>query len=96
MQVISLNDGSNVVIGSMYDAAEIIETEISYELANYIKSILWEQNELGEYISDLEAQNMQLKNAMKEYENKDLWNKEYFKYLIEIGKDGMNYGRNQK
>ena len=87
MQVISLNDGSNVVIGSMYDAAEIIETKISYELAKYIKSILWEQNELDEYISDLEAQNMKLKNAMKEYENKDLWNEEYFKYLIDIGKD---------
>ena len=87
MQVISLNNGSNVVIGSMYDAAEIIETKLSYELAKYIKSILWEQNELDEYISDLEAQNMQLKNAMKEYENKDLWNEEYFKYLIDIGKD---------
>lgn len=87
MQVISLNDGSNVVIGSMYDASEIIETKLSYELAKYIKGILWDQNELDEYISDLEIQNMKLKNTMQEYENKDLWNEEYLKYLIEIGKD---------
>lgn len=85
MQVISLNDGNNVVIGSMYDVIEIIETKLSYELAKYIKNILWDQNELDEYISDLEIQNMKLKNTMQEYENKDLRNEEYFKYLI--GKD---------
>lgn len=71
----------------MYDAAEVVAAKISYELAKYIKGILWDQNELDEYISDLEIQNMKLKNTMQEYENKDLWNEEYFKYLIEIGKD---------
>ena len=84
MQVISLNDGSNIVIGSMYDAAEIIETKLSYELAKYIKGILWNQNELDEYISDLEAQNMKFKNTMQEYENKNLWDEEYYKYLIKV------------
>lgn len=91
MQVISLNDESNVVIGSMYDALEIIETKISYELAEYIKRILCDQDELDKYISDLESQNMNCKNIIQEYENKNLWNEEYFKYLIDMGKDGENY-----
>lgn len=87
MRVISLNDGNNVVIGNIYDVAEIIEAKLSYELAEYIKRILWDQNELDEYISDLESQNTILKNTMKEYENKELWDEEYFKYLVEVGVD---------
>ena len=43
MRNISLNNGQLVTIASNRDILEIIEENLSYELAEYISDILWNQ-----------------------------------------------------
>ena len=50
MENISLNNGQLVTIASNKDMLEIIEENLSYELAKYISEILWNQEEIDGYI----------------------------------------------
>ena len=92
MRNISLNNGQLVTIASNRDILEIIEENLSYELAEYISDILWNQEEIDGYITDLEKENDELKDknseleeTMSEYYNPNLWNDSYFNYLWENG-----------
>ena len=92
MKNISLNNGQLVTIASNKDMLEIIEENLSYELAKYISEILWNQEEIDGYITDLEKENDELKDknseleeTMSEYYDPNLWNDNYFNYLCEIG-----------
>ena len=49
MENISLNNGQLVTIASNKDMFEIIEENLSYELAKYISEILWNQEEIDGY-----------------------------------------------
>ena len=51
MENISLNNGQLVTIASNKDMLEIIEENLSYELAKYISEILWNQEEIDGYIT---------------------------------------------
>ena len=92
MRNISLNNEQLVTIASNRDILEIIEENLSYELAEYISDILWNQEEIDDYIADLEKENDELKDknseleeTMSEYYNPNLWNDSYFNYLCENG-----------
>lgn len=96
MKNILLNNGQLVTIGSNRDLLEVIEENLSYELAKHIEDILWNQEELDEYITDIEKENSELteeygklKNAIEEQWNRDLWNKEYFDYLVGMEVGGL-------
>lgn len=42
MTNISLNSGGTVLIGSVVDALEVIDSKLSYELASYLRNIIEE------------------------------------------------------
>ncbi len=92
MHNIELNNGKIVPIGSNRDFLEVIDINLSYELARYIEELLYNQEELDNYISDIEKkndklieENNKLHETIMEYFDKDLWNDNYFDYLVKAG-----------
>lgn len=101
MEIILLNNGQPIIINSQKDMLEVVEENLSYELAKYISSILWNQDEIEKELEELEKQNSDLinecdmwKEKIEEYEKHKpysddyftLKDNEYFNYLVnEIG-----------
>ncbi len=92
MRNIELNNGKIVTIGSNRDFLEVIDTNLSCELARYIERLLYNQEELDNYICDIEKkndklieENNKLHETMMEYSDRKLWNDNYFDYLVKIG-----------
>ena len=54
MQNIELNNGSIAMIADSNDALEVVEEKLSYELAEYLRSILWNMEAMDNYIDLLE------------------------------------------
>lgn len=86
MHIVSLNNGQNIVLFSENDVLESIGENFSYEIAEYLRGILWNQDVMEEYITDIEKDNSQLKALVSEYHNHNLWNDSYFDYLCETGR----------
>lgn len=86
MKNIFLNNGEIVTIFSNKDIYEVIGEKFSYELAEHISEILWDQEIMDEYMTDIEKDNSQLKALVSEYHNHNLWNDSYFDYLCETGR----------
>lgn len=92
MTNILLNDGRIMSVGSKRDLLEVIEENLSYDLARHISDVLCNQEEMDEYIESIEEinsnlleENDKLKNTLDEHGNRNLWNNDYFDYLVEIG-----------
>ncbi len=62
-----LNNGQTVIVGSDRDVLEVIGENFSYELAEYIDQILWNQEALDKYMRDIEKEKDILKNTIREY-----------------------------
>ncbi len=77
-----LNNGQTVIVGSDRDVLEVIGENFSYELAEYIDQILWNQEALDKYMRDIEKEKDILKNTIREYGIRELQNDEYFEYLL--------------
>lgn len=86
MKNILLNNGEIVTIFSNKDIYEVIGENFSYELAKHISEILWDQEIMDEYMTDIEKDNSKLKALVSEYHNHNLWNDRYFGYLCETGR----------
>lgn len=82
MRNMLLNNGQTVIVGSDRDVLEVIGENFSYELAEYIDQILWNQEALDKYMRDIEKEKDILKNTIREYGIRELQNDEYFEYLL--------------
>ena len=67
MRNMLLNNGQTVIVGSDRDVLEVIGENFSYELAEYIDQILWNQEALDKYMRDIEKEKDILKNTIREY-----------------------------
>lgn len=69
MKNILLNDGNTVLIASNSDALEVIEESLSYELATYFRSVLYNMDATDKEIDYLERENARLEDENDELEN---------------------------
>ena len=74
-----LNNGQTVIVGSDRDVLEVIGENFSYELAEYIDQILWNQEALDKYMRDIEKA---IKNGDKQAQlTKDIFINRIVRYI---------------
>lgn len=47
MEILKLSDGSQFTVADIYDALEIVDHRLGYELKDYIESYINEQYDIG-------------------------------------------------
>lgn len=77
MRNIELNNGNITMIADSNDALEVVGDKLSYELAEYLRSTLWNMEAMDNYIGSLERncarleeENESLQEETEEYERK--------------------------
>ena len=53
-EVLQLSDGSVHTVFDIKDKMELIDTHLGYEARRWLEEYLTEDNDLGDYVSDLE------------------------------------------
>lgn len=93
MTNILLNNGELITVSSNNDILEVIGENFSYELVECVSEILWNQEAIDKYITDIEKENNELRKEksdlgklISEYRYPSLWNDSYFDYLCEAGR----------